>query len=88
MKTTLDLPDDLMREVKVRAAREDRKLKDLIPDLLKKGLEQNTKQIIGEKMTPKEWMDRWFDLGRRIEEASPDGPSVVEYIWESRERRS
>ena len=30
MKTTLDLPDDLMREVKVRAAREGKKMKDLL----------------------------------------------------------
>ena len=28
MKTTLDLPDDLMREVKLRAVKQDRKLTD------------------------------------------------------------
>jgi plasmid stability protein len=38
MKTTLDLPDDLMREIKIRAAREDRKLKDLITELLRQGM--------------------------------------------------
>jgi plasmid stability protein len=38
MKTTLDLPDELMREIKVRAAREDRKLKDLVTELLRQGL--------------------------------------------------
>jgi len=38
MKTTLDLPDELMRAIKVRAAQEDRKLKDLIADLLRLGL--------------------------------------------------
>jgi plasmid stability protein len=38
MKTTLDLPDQLMREIKVRAAREDRKLKDLVAELLRCGL--------------------------------------------------
>jgi plasmid stability protein len=38
MKTTLDLPDDLMRDIKVRAARENRKLKDAIADLLRRGL--------------------------------------------------
>ena len=40
MKTTLELPDDLMREIKVRAAREDRKLKDLVAELLRKGLRE------------------------------------------------
>jgi hypothetical protein len=38
MKTTLDLPDDLMREVKILAARESRKLKDTVADLLARGM--------------------------------------------------
>jgi len=38
MKTTLDLPDDLVRAVKLRALREGRKLKDAVADLLRKGL--------------------------------------------------
>jgi plasmid stability protein len=44
MKTTLDLPDELMREIKVRAAREDRKLKDLVTELLREGLAAQEKQ--------------------------------------------
>ena len=35
MNTTLELPDDLMREVKIRAVMENRKLKDAIADLLR-----------------------------------------------------
>jgi plasmid stability protein len=38
MKTTLDLPDDLMRAVKIRAVEQNRKLKDMIADLLRCGL--------------------------------------------------
>ena len=38
MKTTLDLPDDLMREVKIRAVHEHKKLKDAIAEFLRKGL--------------------------------------------------
>jgi plasmid stability protein len=40
VKTTLDLPDDLMREVKIRAVTENRRLKDEIADLLRRGLSQ------------------------------------------------
>lgn len=40
MKTTLDLPDELMREVKIKAVNENRKLKDAIADLLRRGLAQ------------------------------------------------
>lgn len=38
MKTTLDLPDDLMRAVKIRAAQQDSRLKDLIASLLRQAL--------------------------------------------------
>ncbi len=38
MKTTLDLPDDLMREIKIRAVHEHKKLKDTIAELLQKGI--------------------------------------------------
>jgi hypothetical protein len=38
MKTTLDLPDDLMRKVKIRAVHEHKKLKDAIAELIKKGM--------------------------------------------------
>ena len=38
MKTTLDLPDELMRAVKVRAAQEGRKLKTVMADIVERGL--------------------------------------------------
>ena len=38
MKTTLELPDELMTAVKVRAARENRKLKDVIAEALRRDL--------------------------------------------------
>ncbi|MGH3442289.1 MAG: antitoxin [Nitriliruptorales bacterium] len=38
MKTTLELPDDLMREVKLRAVNEDRRIKDVVADALRRGL--------------------------------------------------
>jgi plasmid stability protein len=41
MKTTFDLPDDLARAVKVRAVEENKTLKDVIADLLRRGLAQD-----------------------------------------------
>jgi plasmid stability protein len=40
MKTTLELPDDLVRAVKIRAVEENRRLKDTVADLLRHGLAQ------------------------------------------------
>jgi len=38
MKTTLELPDTLVKQVKLRALRDGKKLKDAMADLLRKGL--------------------------------------------------
>jgi len=38
MKTTIDLPPELVREMKILAVHEGRKLKDVAADLLKRGL--------------------------------------------------
>lgn len=38
MKTTLDLPDDLVREMKLRAVIQGRTLRDLAADFLRQGL--------------------------------------------------
>jgi plasmid stability protein len=42
MKTTFDLPPDLVREVKLRAVHEGRKLKDMVAEVLKRGLSSET----------------------------------------------
>jgi hypothetical protein len=39
VKTTLDLPDDLMREVKLRAVNENRRIKDVVAEALRRGLD-------------------------------------------------
>lgn len=39
MKTTLELPDELMRRLKVRAASTDCKLKDSVEEVIRLGLE-------------------------------------------------
>ena len=38
MKTTIDLPEDLVREMKVRAVREGRKLREVAEEVFRRGL--------------------------------------------------
>jgi hypothetical protein len=38
MKTTLDLPEELVREMKIRAAREGRKLRDVATEIIQRGI--------------------------------------------------
>ena len=42
MKTTLDLPEPLITEVKIRAAKEKRRMKDIIAEALERGLRHTT----------------------------------------------
>ncbi len=44
MKTTLDLPDDLVRRLKLRALQDGRKLKDAVADILRAGLAAQKRQ--------------------------------------------
>jgi len=50
MRTTLDIPDPLFRELKARAALEGLKLKDLLAALIEAGLRQPS---VGEAPTPR-----------------------------------
>lgn len=50
MRTTLDIPDPLFRELKARAAMEGLKLKDLLATLIEAGLRQPSR---GETVTPR-----------------------------------
>lgn len=43
MKTTLDLPDDLVKAVELRAVHQRRNLKDVVADLLREGLVASTR---------------------------------------------
>lgn len=71
VKTTLDLPDDLMREVKIRAVTENRRLKDAIADLLRRGLSQRSPRIRHRVA---------FPLVRCARKARPDGEMTPERV--------
>jgi len=47
MKTTIELPDSLVLQIKLRAIQEGRKLKDLMAELLQRGLEAPTPSSTG-----------------------------------------
>ncbi len=44
MKTTFDLPDDLVKEVKYRALRDGKKLRETVTELLRNGLASGPSQ--------------------------------------------
>jgi hypothetical protein len=52
MKTTVDLPAELVRAIKIRAIEENRKLKEMIAELLQRGLEgsSNEQEAVGRRV--------------------------------------
>lgn len=59
MKTTLELPDRLMHRVKIRAAQSDRKLKDVIAELIAHGLEESGSPARPERLDLSKYIGKW-----------------------------
>lgn len=78
MKTTLELPDPLMREVKVLAAQSNRKLKDVVAELIARGL-QKTPSVPEPPLNLTQYIGKWPRY-RSLDE-------VVEYVRELRKDR-
>ena len=72
MKTTLELPDPLMRQVKIRAASQGRKLKDVVTELIQRGLEFSGRQKA--QTTPVIEQDK--KRGLPVLKAIPDAPAA------------
>jgi len=70
MKTTLDLPDDLMREMKIRAATQGKKLKDLMAETIRSGLFPESSP----QEKPKPVITKHPVLGFPIVECEPNPP--------------
>ncbi len=87
MKTTLELPDPLMRQVKIRAAQTDRKLKDVVAELIQRGLASPDKETAADDP-----VQAW--LGKLVTRAdgtvaNPDGiddPAFFQSLEDIREQ--
>ena len=86
MKTTIDLPDDLLTDIKVEAARTHRKLKDLVPELLRNGLEVQRASVEPSTVKGQAWIDSWVALGRAATGGRQDGPTATEILARDRDR--
>lgn len=77
MKTTLNLPDDLMRAVKLRAVEENRTLTAMITDLLRRGLAQEPAAPPAISNRVKLPLVKGPHRGRPDEEMTPDRVAQV-----------
>lgn len=86
MKTTVDLSDNLLTELKIIAAREHRRLRDVMEEVVTLGLRAR-RQAPGrdaEAAGADAWLSEWQALGQRIEERSTDPRSCVDILLSER----
>ncbi|HRN36232.1 MAG TPA: hypothetical protein PLV70_08435 [Flavobacteriales bacterium] len=77
MKTTVELPEDVLRQLERRAVREGRRVAELVVELVRAGLKQSAKKNspkIGRKLPIVD-----CDPARPEEEMTPD--RVAEVLW-------
>lgn len=88
MKTTVELPDQLMTEVKILAAREQRKLGELMAELVRAGLEAHARPggQGGQPPSAERWLAEWFRLADEVMRDAPDGPPARALLDEERNR--
>lgn len=87
MKTTVELPDPLMTEVKVLAAREQRKLGELMAELVRAGLDARTPGgEAGQAASAEAWLAAWLQLADDLMQDAPPGPTARALLDEERNR--
>ena len=86
MKTTIELPDDLLTEVKIEAARRRKKLKELVPELLRAGLHANRAPGPATSRDSVQWLEEWVRLGAEATKELPQGPTATEILAKDRRR--
>jgi hypothetical protein len=79
-----------MTEVKVLAAREHRKLGELMAELVQTGLEHRLARPWADeaarRAAAQQWLEDWFRLGDEASANAPPGPSASQLLSEARNR--
>ena len=86
MKTTVELPDELITEIKIEAARQKKKLKELVPELVRAGLGARRAMTPPEGQAMAKWLDEWVALGESATRGLPARPTATEILAEDRGR--
>ncbi|MFN2315881.1 MAG: hypothetical protein ABR551_02925 [Gemmatimonadales bacterium] len=83
MKATIDIPDDLYRQVKARSALEGRTVREVTTELYQKWLAATPAPDPEEA---RRWLERWTALADEFLADAPPGPTTREILDEDRNR--
>ena len=83
MKATIDIPDDLYRRIKARAALLGRPVREVTIELYRRWLGE---PIESRTSSAEEWLDEWEALGTAELASRRSGPTAREILASDRER--
>jgi hypothetical protein len=88
MKTIIELPEQLLTEVKSLAAREQRKVDDLIAELVRAGIESRPHPVDPAQLqaSAEQWVLDWVKSGEEMLRNAPPGPTATEILATDRNR--
>jgi hypothetical protein len=83
MKATIDIPDELYRQVKARAALEGRPVREVTIELYQRWLREAPSPTTEDAES---WLRSWLKLADEVMAGAPPGHSAREILERDRER--
>ena len=84
MKATIEVPDDLYRRVKAKAALQGRTIREVTMELYQSWLVEAPATPAA--LSPEQWLEEWLRLGEESLRDAPSGPTVTEILAADRNR--
>ena len=84
MKATIEIPDELYRQVKAKSALEGRAIREVTIELYQTWLKQEV--AVGEQRRPEQQLEDLFHLADKLMAGAPPGPTAREILEEDRNR--
>ena len=84
MKATIEIPDELYRQVKAKSALEGRAIREVTIELYQAWLKEE--MPLGEQRSPEEQLEDLFRQADELMDGAPPGPTARELLEEDRNR--
>jgi hypothetical protein len=84
MKTTIEIPDALYRQVKAKSAVLGRHVRDVTVELYQRWLAEEAPASA--RQSPEEWLEDWLRLGEKTLREVPPAPTAAEILAADRRR--
>lgn len=87
MKATIEIPDELYRQVKAKSALEDRTIREVTIELYQAWIKEEKEDTpLFDTRSPEQMMEDLFKLADELMAGAPPGPTARELLEEDRNR--